>query len=39
MMSPTHFGNLTAYGCYRVAGCFDEPFVLQMPDGTLQINM
>lgn len=38
-LSSTMFGNLTAWGCYRVPGCFDEPFPLSMPDGRVQINM
>ena len=27
------------WGCGRPHGCFDEPFVVQLPDGTVQINM
>jgi sialidase-1 len=38
-MSATVFGNLTSWGCYRVAGCFDEPFVIALPDGRVQLNM
>ena len=38
-LSPAMFGNLTAFGCYRVAGCFDEPAVAALPGGVLQINM
>ena len=38
-LSKTIFGNLTSWGCGRIPGCFDEPFVLALPDGRVQINM